>query len=377
MTERAKFVLAAEEGLYSIAELSARFGVSRQTGYKWLRRYHEGGIGAMADRSRAPKKCPHRTASEVEDLLIDCRKTHPRWGPKKLIAYLARRHPEVALPAPSTAGAILSRNRLIEPKRRRRPTRHPGASSLQTEAPNQVWTTDFKGQFKTGDGIYCFPLTVADAHSRFVLGVEALPSVKQEGAFPVFERLFQRWGLPDAIRTDNGNPFATQALCGLSKLNVWWIQLGIDHQRIEPGQPQQNGRHERMHRTLKAETTRPPEKNMEAQQQRFDSFREEFNTERPHGALDGDTPRSRYRRSEREMPDVLPEPEYPAHLEIRRVSRAGTFRFKKQLLFLSQPLREHHIALEEIDDGIWSLYFYDVLLARLDERDFKLQAATP
>ena len=194
---------------------------------------------------------------------------------------------------------------------------------------------------------------------------------------PVFRRLFQEHGLPQAVRTDNGNPFATQALCGLSKLSVWWIKLGIGHQRIEPGQPQQNGRHERMHRTLKAETARPPEQNMACQQECFNRWRSEFNEERPHEALDGSTPGSAYRPSERAMPLALPKPEYPAHLEVRRVSRCGTFRHQSRQLFLSQALNEEYIALEETGDGVWSLYFYDVLLARLDERDFKLRAAVP
>ena len=377
MTERARFVLAYQDGLYSMTELCQRFGVSRKTGYKWLHRFKDEGLDGLADQSRAPKRCPHKTPPETEALIVACRQKHPRWGPKKLAAYLARRHPAVTLPATSTVGAILKRHGLIEPKRRRRPTRHPGAPTLRTAAPNEVWTTDFKGQFKTLDGIYCYPLTISDAHSRFVLDVQALASVKQKGTIPVFQQLFERCGLPRAIRTDNGVPFATQALCGLSKLSVWWIKLGIGHQRIEPGQPYQNGRHERMHRTLKAETARPPASNMATQQQCFDDWRTEFNTERPHEALSGETPASQYRPSSRGMPDQTPEPEYPAHWEVRRVSRCGTFRIKKRQLFLSQALNEEHIALEETGDGIWSLYFYDVLLARLDERDFKLVAAVP
>lgn len=297
MTERAKFVLAYEEGLFSMTELCQRFGVSRPTGYKWLGRYREEGLPALADRSRAPKRCPHQTPPEIEALLIACRKKHPRWGPKKLLAYLQRRHPDLALPAASTIGAILKRHGLTQPRRPWRSVRHPGASSLETTAPNQVWTADFKGQFKTLDGVYCYPLTLCDAHSRFVLRVEALLSVKQKGAFPVFEHLFRKRGLPKAIRTDNGVPFATQALCGLSRLSVWWIKLSVDHQRIEPGRPQQNGRHERMHRTLKAETTRPSEKNRFEQQGRFDRFQREFNRERPHEALSGDVPASSYEAS--------------------------------------------------------------------------------
>lgn len=259
MTERARFVLAHQRGLYSMTELCARFGVSRKTGYKWLGRFEEGGLDGLSDRSRAPKTCSHQTAPELEALVVACRRQHPRWGPRKLLAYLTRRHPELDLPAGSTAGAILKRT----------------------------------------------------------------------------------------------------------------------HQRIAPGRPQQNGRHERMHRDLKAETTRPPERNRQRQQERFDGFREEFNEEHPHEALGGDTPAARYRRSERAMPPTLPEPESPAYWEKRWVSKCGTYKWKRHQLFISQALGHKWIAFEETDDGVWSVYFYDVLLARLDERDLKLRAAVP
>jgi putative transposase len=252
-----------------------------------------------------------------------------------------------------------------------------GVVPIATTQPNDLWTADFKGQFKTLDGIYCYPLTLTDAHTRYVLAVEALPSVKQKGTFPVFEALFRRCGLPRAIRTDNGVPFATQALCGLSRLSVWWIKLGIDHQRIEPGRPEQNGRHERMHRTLKAETARPPEANMTKQQERFDAFQKEFNHERPHEALGGKTPASRYGPSSREMPSKLPDPGYSPHVEVRRISSGGAFRFKKKQLFLSAALAGEDVAFEETGDGIWSITFYDVLLARFDERTRTIEAASP
>ena len=340
--------------------------------YKWLARYHEGGPEALADRSHAVHAHPHQTPPEVEVLIVEARRAHPTWGPRKLLPYLARRYPDVALPAASTAGAMLKRHGLVEPRRRRRRPVHPGGTPVETSAPGEVWATDFKGEFKTRDGLYCYPLTVTDAHSRYLLCCHGLLSTAQKGVFPCFEHLFKEHGLPKAIRTDNGNPFATQALCGLSKLNVWWIKLGIDHQRIEVGRPEQNGRHERMHRTLKAEPTRPPERDLLAQQRRFDAFRREFNWERPHEALSHATPASAYQRSPRPMPPVIPEPDYPAHWEKRWVSKAGPFRFKKRQLFLSQALRQEWIALEEVADGVWSLYFYDRLLARLDEHDFKL-----
>ncbi len=374
MIERARLVSLHQDGLYSVSDLTRRFGVSRPTVYKWIERYQQGGAEALADQSRAPKTSPQQTPPEVETLLVEARHAHPSWGPRKLLPYLARRHPDVKLPAPSTVGAILERHGLTKKRRRRRPAKHPGAVPLVAEVPNAVWTADYKGQFKTQDGIYCYPLTICDAYSRYLLRCQGLTSVEQYAAFRQFERLFHEYGLPQAIRTDNGVPFATRAICGLSRLSAWWIKLGIDHQRIEPGQPQQNGAHERMHKTLKAETTRPPEQDMQRQQARFDRWRTEFNDERPHEALDYETPASLYKPSSRPMPAVLPAPEYPGHFEVRYLSRDGNVRFKTRQFFVSQALSLVYVGFDEFDDGVWSLYFYDRLLARLDERDFKLRA---
>jgi len=372
--ERARLVAAHLDGLYSVTELAARFGVSRPTVYKWIERYRDGGAEALLDRSRARRTQHAQTDPEAERLIVEARRAHPTWGARKLLPYLARRHGGVRWPSASTAAAILERHGLTKPRRKRRPPKHPGSTPLVTTAPNEVWTADYKGQFRTGDGELCYPLTVCDAHSRFVLSCCGLPSVEQYAALRQFDRLFREYGLPDAIRSDNGTPFATQALCGLSRLSVWWIKLGVDHQRIDPGQPQQNGAHERMHRTLKAETARPPDRDMSAQQARFDRWRAEFNDERPHEALGLDTPASQYRPSPRQMPDVLPEPEYPGHFEVRYLSKDGNVRFKTMQIFVSQTLGHEHIGLEETADGVWDLYFFDRLLARLDERTWKLTA---
>jgi putative transposase len=372
MDQRAQFITLHREGLYTMAELCRRFAVSRKTGYKWLGRYEEGGLAGLQGRSHATRACPHVTDQEVQGLLLDTRRAHPTWGPRKVLAALHSRLPEMGLPAPSTVGDLFTRHGLTEPRARRRRHDHPGASTLKADAPNAVWSADFKGQFPTRDGQLCYPLTVTDNFSRYLLGCHGLPSVKQEGVFPAITRLFQEYGLPQAIRTDNGNPFASSALCGLSRLNVWWLKLGIQHQRIAPGCPQQNGRHERMHRTLKKETARPPQTDHSSQQARFDAWREEFNHERPHEAIGMVTPASLYAASPRLFPATIPAPQYPGHMEVRRVSRAGTFRFRKHQLFLSDTLMEEDVALEEVDDGIWSILFYDVLIARLDERDYKI-----
>lgn len=233
--ERARLAAAHLDGLYSVSELAERFGVSRPTAYKWIERYREGGAAALLDRSRKPGRSPGQTSVTVEGLLLEARRAHPTWGPRKLLPYLARRHPGLPLPAPSTAGAILERHGLTKKRRPRRPPKHPGSTPLVTTAPNDVWTADYKGQFKTTDGVYCFPLTVCDAHTRFILSCHGLPSVEQIAAKQQFERLFYEYGLPVAIRSDNGTPFATQAICGLSRLSVWWIKLGIDHQPARRG----------------------------------------------------------------------------------------------------------------------------------------------
>jgi transposase InsO family protein len=366
--ERVGLIDAHQSGCYSVTELAERYGVGRATVYRWLARYRDGGAAALCDLSHARHHQAHRTPEVTEQRLVQVRQDHPSWGPRKVVQFLAREEAGLALPASSTVGSIFDRHGLTQHRRARRHPLHPGSRPLHAEAPNEVWTADFKGQFRTRDGRYCFPLTVCDAHSRFILDCHGLPQIRREETTRRFQRLFTEYGLPAAIRTDNGPPFATQALCGLSRLSVWWIKLGITHQRIDPGRPQQNGRHERMHRTLKAETARPPEANAARQQRRFDAWRTEFNTCRPHAALDGATPASRYAPSTRAAPAVAPAPEYPGHYERRRVSHHGSIKWSGRELFVSHALNHEILALTEVDDGIWSLYFYDRMLARFDER---------
>lgn len=373
MQQRQQFITDHRRGLYTMRELCARYNVSRKTGYKWLKRFERHGLEGLTDRSHAPHQCPHRINAALASLLCRTRRAHTSWGPEKILDYLRPRHSDITTwPAISTVGDLFARKGLVRKRRRRRKLLHPGAVPIRTAAPNDLWTADFKGQFRTSDGVYCYPLTIADQHTRFLLTCQGLLSVETPGARKVFERAFREFGLPAAIRTDNGVPFATSALHGLSQLNVWWMRLGIQHQRIRPASPQENGAHERMHKTLKAETIRPPKPNRRAQQLAFNRFRSEFNEERPHKSLAGDTPASRYTASPRPFPNRLPPLEYPGHFIVKRVTNAGTFRLKHKLLFLAHPLQQLHIGLEEIADGIWSIYFGTVLLGRVDEREMRI-----
>lgn len=365
--ERVRFARDFASGHWSMTELCERYGVTRPTGYKWIARYRGGGEGALADRSRAPHRSPHRTDDIIEGLVVAARQQYG-WGAKKLLKVLGTRHPDLAWPARSTVNALLERHHLLRKNRRRRKWAHPGATPLQTDRPNQVWPADFKGQFKTGDGQYCYPLTVTDHFSRALLVCRGLRSVKTTLVQPVFRALFRAVGLPDVIRTDNGAPFASTGIHGLSPLNVWWMQLGIIHQRIPPSSPQENGQHERMHRELKRETARPASSTLRAQQRRFDSFRARYNDERPHEGIGDRTPTSLWTPSSRAYPEQLTPPLYPACMEVRRVSTAGTFRLHAQQPFLSQTLKGENIGLEEVGDGIWNIVYYRTLLGKIDER---------
>ncbi len=369
--ERIQFIQDALSDRFTMSELCARYGVSRRIGYKWLSRYEEEGRRGLKDRSRAPHHCPHRIDDELAEIICDFRGEHPFWGARKLLRVLADRNPRVThWPAPSTVADLLARRGLVMKRRRRRPHQHPGVVAPTTHVPNDLWTADFKGEFRTGNGLYCYPLTIADQHTRFLLTCHGLLSTQTVTAKPVFERAFQEYGLPVAIRTDNGVPFATQAIHGLSYLNVWWMRLGIQHQRIHPGRPQQNGAHERMHRTLKRQAIKPVARTCAGQQKSFDAFRAEFNTVRPHEWLNQDTPASHYAESPRPYPTRLPPLEYPGHFVVKKITTGGTFRFNHKLLYIANSLVDHRIGLEETDDGIWSIYFNTVLIATLDERDY-------
>jgi putative transposase len=373
MHERVRFVADVERGEQGLKELCERYEVSRKTGYKWLRRFVEEGPEGLVDRSRRPHHCPNATERRVVEALKELRRRHPTWGAGKLLNILGKRHPLWVLPSRSTGCELLRRAGLVRGRRRRSRPGHPGRPLSVMDEPNAVWSADFKGEFKTRDGVYCYPLTVSDGYSRYLLGCQALRSTRLELAKPVFRRVFEEYGLPRIIRTDNGSPFASTALGRLSRLSVWWIRLGIEPELTEPASPAQNGRHERMHRTLKAETTRPPAGNLGAQQTRFNRFRQEYNEERPHEALGQSTPDSVYVRSAREFPRRLPPLQYPAHYEARYVSENGGIRWRCAWVNVTTTLAHEWVGLEEVGDGLWDVYFSWLRLGRLDERRMRIE----
>lgn len=373
MDERVRFIGDVGRGDWTFASLCEHYGISRKTGYKWLDRYEAEGPSGLEERSRRPLSCPHETPSEAVVALVELRRLHPTWGAKKLLTVLRRRRPKLMLPARSTACDLLKRAGLVPAQRRRRKLGHPGRPMSTMDQPNAVWTADFKGEFKTRDGYYCYPLTVADGYSRYLLACQGLRTTAVRPSKVVFKRLFEEYGLPQIIRTDNGVPFATTALGRLSNLSAWWIRLGISPELIEPGRPDQNGRHERMHKTLKAEATRPPSGSLPAQQVRFNRFRREFNEDRPHEALGQDTPSSWYHRSRRQLPRKLSPFDYPAHYEVRLVSTNGGLRWRCRRVNVTTTLMGEYVGLEEVGDGLWDVYFCHVRLGRLDERRMRIE----
>lgn len=366
--QRVQFIADYQRDVFDVADLARRYGISRKTAYKWIERYAAGGPAGLVDRSRRPGHSPQATPEHVVAALLDVRRHHPSWGAKKLLKVVATREPTWTLPARSTVCDLLDRAGLITTPRRRPVPAHPGRALIPMTAPNGTWTADFKGQFKTRNGVYCYPLTIVDGYSRYLLACQGLLSTASAGTRPIFLRLFQEYGLPGIIRTDNGVPFATTALGRLSTLSVWWIRLGILPELIAPASPQQNGRHERLHRTLKAEATRPPSGTLRAQQVRFNRFRQEYNYDRPHEALDQETPAAHYQPSPRALPRRLPPLEYPGHFEVRLVSRNSGIRWKKRWVCVTHTLAGEYVGLEEVGDGLWDVYFGPLKLGRMDER---------
>lgn len=373
MSQRLRFISDLESCQYTMTELCERYGISRKTGYKWAARFMAAGPGGLEDRPHVAKSFPHQIDAEKASQIVDLRRRFPHWGPRKLRAWLERHHSEVSWPAASTIGDLLKRQGLVESRRCRRRPQPPRPPQVKATGPNVVWSSDFKGEFRLGNSRLCYPLTVTDGFSRYLLGCQSLESTSLEGSKQVFESLFREYGLPGAILTDNGSPFASSnALGRLSRLSVWWLRLGIRPVLIQPGHPEQNGRHERMHRTLKAETTRPPAEDAAGQQERFEAFRRMYNEQRPHEALDQRAPAQVYEPSSRRYPPCLPASEYPGHFEVRSVGQKGEIWWRGEALFVSHSLQGERIGLEEVEEGQWSVYLGSVLIARFDEKERRM-----
>jgi putative transposase len=349
-----------------MAPLCREFGISRVTGYKIYNRYKECGLDGLYDRSRAPYRQANKLPYQVERTILGIKKEHPTWGAPKIRAKLIRDYPMIPTPAVSTIHAALDRNGLVKRRKRKR-GKARGTALIGAKAPNGLWCADYKGEFMLGNRRYCYPLTISDYRSRYLLACDGLESTKSSFAFSVFERTFKDFGLPAAIRTDNGNPFSSPcALFGLSKLSVWWLRLGIGIQRIKPGHPEQNGRHERIHLTLKKEATKPAAFNFLQQQERFDEFLQVYNNERPHQALGGAYPAEVYTPSARVYETPL-DPEYPYHDRTIRVTRCGRICINSRKINFSNVFAGQLVGVREVDDQVWQVSFLEYDLGYFDK----------
>src|SRR5512138_1550117 len=369
MQEKLQFILEYEGDEETMTELCNRYGVSRETGYVWLRRYRATGIAGLLELNRAPRSHPNQTPPEIERAVLELRQAHCRFGPRKLKQRLSDREPGRAWPATSTIGEIIKRAGLVVERKKRRRTEPYTEPLAHADGPNRVWCADFKGWFRTQDGTRIDPLTISDAYSRYLLRAQAVEKTDTERARAIFEAAFREYGMPEAIRTDNGAPFASKAVAGLSRLAVWWIKLGSVPERIEAGHPEQNGRHERMHRTMKEAVAMPAAEDWRSQQLALDRFRQEYNEVRPHEALGMKTPAAVYQASPREYPERVPEPEYPDSMLVRSVQQKGHFHWKKQEVFLSEVLWGERVGLLPVDDEWYTVYFAQHPLARFNPRD--------
>lgn len=363
MDERMQFVADYLKEHWAVAQLCRRYGISRKTGYKWIDRYEAEGWPWIREHSRAPHTHSHRTPVAIQTRLVQLRMQHPHWGPRKLLYRLATGEPGTAWPAPSTAGDILTRYGLVTTRRTRRRTPATTQPLQPAWHPNEVWATDFKGWFRTHDGTRIDPLTLSDLASRYLLRCQSLRGATYALVRPVFVAAFREFGLPAVMRSDNGPPFASVGLGGLSQLAVWWVRLGIRPERIQPGHPEQNGRHERLHRTLKQATASPPRRTRRLQQQAFEQFRQEYNHDRPHEALAMQTPAHCYTPSPRVFPRRLPEVEYPGNYQVRRVRSNGEIKWRGRRLFLSEALIGEPVGLQEVDQDRWRIELGPIPLA--------------
>lgn len=372
MDQRVLFVADYLREHYPFSELCLRYGVSRKTGYKWVERYKREGVEGLEERTRRPLSQPTQLPYAMRESIIELRGSRrTELGPKKIQACLRQRYSDRPAPSLTTIYNVLKGAGLII-SRRKRPRVARGAGIVEgIKTPNGLWSADFKGQFLMGDARWCYPLTVMDHASRYVLGCQGLASTRAVQTRAVFERLFRQYGLPERVRTDNGVPFASLGTGGLSRLSIWWIRLGIVPERITPGRPQQNGRHERMHRTLKRAVTQPPATNLHAQQRRLNAFCHHYNTERPHEALGQRTPASVYTVSLRAYPDRLPELSYPSYMQSHRVCHNGLIYWNAWRIYIGYLLAGEEVGIEEVGDGVWNIHFGPIRLGEIDQRNLK------
>jgi transposase InsO family protein len=372
MDARVGFIADCNSGLWTMTELCERYEISRKTGYKWRDRYRLEGAAGLAERSHAPLVHGRATAQHLVDAIVGLRQERPSWGPRKIVAKLAAREPEADWPSASTAGEILKRAGLVRGRRvRRRAPPRMGQLTVPQYA-NHVWALDHKGWIRLRDGSRSEPFTVTDGFSRYLISVGATTSTQCGEAMPLLKRAFQEYGLPDIIRSDNGSPFASTGVTGLTLLSVWWIKLGIRHERIDPGHPQQNGSHERFHLTL-LEAMQPPARNRAAQARRFAEFARDYNEERPHEALGQRPPASVYQSSPRAMPGQLPEPDYPVDATVRQVRSTGQIKWRGDFIHICSALAGEAVGLQEIENDRWVVRFFDVPIAVIDPATQKLQ----
>lgn len=361
--ERMRFMVAVEEGEESFAAICRRFDVSRRIGYKWLARFEEEGVAGLLDRSRAPAHHPQAIVPKVAERCLEVRRAHPTWGPRKVRAYLKRAAPKTAWPATSTIGELFDREGLTVKRKLRRRGPPSSAPFADCEAANDVWCIDFKGWFLTGDGKRCEPLTLTDAHSRYLLRCQALSRTDTDHVWPVLDAAFREFGLPRYLRSDNGSPFASTGAGGLSQLSVKLIKAGVTPERIAPGKPQQNGRHERMHLTLLQDVANPPAHSMREQLKRLRSFQRLYNEERPHQSLDDATPAERYRASPRRFDGILRSPEY-GDREVRRVRHNGEIKLDGKFIYITAALAGEPVGLAEAEDG-WIVTYGPITLGTI------------
>jgi transposase InsO family protein len=378
MDERIGFISEVLESDYSMTELCEAYDISRKTGYKWLRRYVESGAAGLLDLSRTPHHHPQAICEKVKADILSVKQRYPHWGPVKIDYKFRKEHPSwLHYPAISTIGLLLKKEGLVCSRKRRRRASPTETPLTNGKAANDVWTCDFKGHFKTGDGNRCNPLTINDHFSRYLLCCRHLDKMSHDAVKMQFERVLRQYGLPLVIRTDNGTPFSSRSLGGLSRLSIWWIRLGIHPERIEPARPDQNGRHERMHLTLKQYTACPPAATLRLQQERFDAFSDEYNNERPHESIDMQTPATLYTVSERNFPSRLADVEYGGDMKVRKVKLSGEIHLGGRAMFLSECLGGEYVGIEQMEEDKSRLWYCNYELCELDHKQWRIKPVKP